>query len=298
MVDEKYDETYAAATIASGGTVGAIIPPSILLIIYGVTFGVSISDLFLAGIVPGIAMVLAMVVINTYVSSRHGYGLIGDWEFSVMQIFKTGWKAKIGLGTVVILLGGIFAGIFTPSEASSVAVFYILITGISTRRLSNIRKVVRASYTALLLLGTLMPIVIFAVLIQQNLSFLGVQEIVSEMVLSIGNEWVVIGVMCIIMLLTGSALSSVPNIVLTAPFLTPAALELGLDPVTWGVIFMISDAIGFITPPYGVNLYVISGLTDLDYIRVAYAALPYLFALIIIWVLFFLFPGLNILAPG
>lgn len=299
MVDEGYDSTYAAATVAAGGTVGAIIPPSILLIIYGVLFGVSITDLFIAGIVPGIAMVGGMVAVNSYLSSRTTYGVSShDFEFRPAEIALSTWKAKLGLGTIVILLGGIFLGFFTPSEASAVAVIYILLTGILARRIDGLDQIVRACFTSLLLIGVIMPVTVFAVLVQQNLSFLGVQTVVSDAILRLDSDWAIILAMMIIMLITGSLLSSVPNIVLTAPFLTPAAMELGLDPVTWGILFMMSDAIGFITPPYGLNLYVISGLTDIDYMKVAYAALPHLLVLIGIWTAFFLVPELNVLAPG
>ncbi|MCU4925067.1 TRAP transporter large permease [Halobacteria archaeon AArc-dxtr1] len=298
MAEEGYDETYAAATVAAGGTVGAIIPPSILLIIYGVLFDVSIQALFLAGVIPGLAMVAGMIAVNSYLSSRTEYGVSSyDFDFSPSGIVRSGWQAKLGLGTIIILLGGIFAGYFTPSEASAVAVVYILGMGILARRIDSLDQVVRASFTSLLLVGVIMPVTVFAVLVQQNLSYLGLQTIVSDAILSIGPDWQVMLVMMVIMLITGSLLSSVPNIVLTAPFLTPAAMELGLDPVTWGVLFMMSDAIGFITPPYGLNLYVISGLTDIDYVKVAYAALPHLFVLIAIWAAFFVFPGLNVLAP-
>lgn len=298
MVDEGYDDTYAAATVAAGGTVGAIIPPSILLIIYGVLFGVPITDLFLAGIVPGLAMVGGMVAVNTYLSSRTDYGVSSyDFEFSLTDVATSAWAAKLGLGTIVILLGGIFMGYFTPSEASAVAVVYILLTGVLAQRIDSVDQVVRACFTSLLLIGVIMPVTVFAVLVQQNLSFLGLQTIVADAILRLGSDWLVILVMMAIMLITGSMLSSVPNIVLTAPFLTPAAMELGLDPVTWGILFMMSDAIGFITPPYGLNLYVISGLTDIDYVKVAYAALPHLLVLIAIWAAFFIFPWLNVLAP-
>jgi C4-dicarboxylate transporter DctM subunit len=104
--------------------------------------------------------------------------------------------------------------------------------------------------------------------------------------------------MFFILLLTGMTLSSVPNMVLTAPLLAPAAFHLGLSPVMWGVVFLINDAIGFITPPYGLNLYIISSITGIDYIEVARAALPYMGILYLLWIAFFMFPEINVLAPS
>jgi C4-dicarboxylate transporter DctM subunit len=294
MVEEGYDRRYAAATVAAGGTVGAIIPPSILLIVYGVTFGVSIPDLFLAGVIPGLAMVAGLVIVNTVVSRRRGYGMdTASFDFDPGTVLRSAWRAKLGLGTIVVLLGGIFGGVFTPSEAAAVAVGYILLTGMLTNRTDDIDQVIRASFTSLILVGVIIPTVVFAVLIQQNLSFLGVQDLVAETILGLGNQWLIILAMIIILLITGSTLSSIPNIVLTAPLLTPVAITIGLDPVMWGVLFMMSDAIGFITPPYGLNLYVISGITGIDYVEVAYAGLSLLAVLIAVWIAFLLYPELN-----
>ncbi|APX97847.1 TRAP transporter large permease [Natronorubrum daqingense] len=297
MDDEGYDESYAAATIASGGIVGTVLPPSVLLIVYGVMYGVSVPDLFIAGIVPGIAILFGLVAVNTTLSWRNDYGQDSSaFEFQPWEIVQTAWQAKVGLGTIVILLGGIYIGIFTPSEAAAVAVFYILLMSVALGKITRLEQVVSASFTSLLLIGVILPIVVAAVAIQQNLSFLGIQEAVSEALLSLGSPWLVMLAMMLIMLATGSVLASVPNIALTVPLLTPAAMELGLDPVTWAIIFIISDAIGFITPPYGLNLYIISGITDIDYLRVTYDALPYLGMLIAVWALFFAVPELNVLA--
>ncbi|ELY55959.1 TRAP transporter large permease [Natronolimnohabitans innermongolicus] len=297
MDREGYDDSYAAATIASGGIVGTVLPPSVLLIVYGVMYGVSVPDMFIAGIVPGIAILIGLVVVNTALSQRHDYGMdSSEFEFQARRVLKTAWEAKVGLGTIVILLGGIYVGLFTPSEAAAVAVFYILLSAVALGKITRLEQVVSATFTSLLLIGVILPIVVVAVAIQQNLSYLGIQDAVSEAILSLGEPWLIILAMMVIMLATGSVLASVPNIALTVPLLTPAAMELGLDPVTWAIIFIISDAIGFITPPYGLNLYIISGITDIDYMEVTYEALPYLAMLIGVWSLFFIFPELNVLA--
>lgn len=284
LINDGYEESYAAGTIAAGGVLGAIIPPSILLIIYGVSFGVSIVDLFIAGALPGLAMLIVLVGINSVICRRNGYGTVTEFGLDPGAIARKGWEAKLGIGTIVVLLGGIFLGLFTPTESATVAVFYILVTAVATRKITSVDQVVRASFTSLILIGIIIPIVVTSILIQQSLSFLGIQTIISEAIIALNNEWLMIGAMILIMLISGSLLDSVPNLLITAPMLSAAATELGWGPITWGIIFMMSDSIGFITPPYGLNLYIISGIADINYIRVAYAALPHLIGLSSVWI--------------
>lgn len=297
MKEEGYKGSHAGATIAAGGTIGSVLPPSILLIIYGVLFGLSVPSLFIAGILPGLAMICILIGVNTVISHRRGYGeKAADYEFSLIDIGKTAWMARIGLGTVIILLGGIFAGIFTPSESAVVAVAYILITAYADGRIESFKEIADASITSLILVGVLMPVIVLAVLVQQNLSYVGFQKVVSDAILTLESRWAIIIAILFILMLTGSALASTPNIVLTAPLLAPVAFELGIDPITWGVIFIFSDAMGFITPPYGLNLYIMSGLTDIDYMVLAYNALPYLIGLFIVLTTLLVFPEVNFLA--
>jgi C4-dicarboxylate transporter DctM subunit len=295
MVEEGYNRPFAAGTIAAGGTLGAIIPPSILLIIYGVTFNVSVSKLFVAGIIPGIMMLCVLIGINVYTCHQRGYGETTESSTGALEIMRAAWNAKVGLGTIFILLGGIFLGFFTPSESAAVATIYIGLMGYLTGGLNNVAQYVRAGKTAAVLIGVLFPVVIMSILIQQNLSFLNIQKVISELIIGLGNDWFIMLAMISVMLVTGATLASVPNLVLTAPLLAGAASSIGLSPVSWGIIFMISDTIGFITPPYGLNLYIISGITDIDYIKIARKVAAYLIGLILVWVFFFIFPESNIL---
>jgi C4-dicarboxylate transporter DctM subunit len=176
-------------------------------------------------------------------------------------------------------------------------VFYIIVTGTITRRFVSTEPIIRSTMNSLLLVGVILPLVTFSTFVQQNLSFLGLDQIISQTIIGLGNFWLVAIVMIIIMLISGSVLASVPNLLLTAPLLAGAAAYLGLSPLEWGIAFLLSDMIGFITPPYGLNLYVISGISGIDYMEVAKYALPYLGVLMIIWFAFFFVPDINFLAP-
>ncbi|MFC6872118.1 TRAP transporter large permease [Halobellus marinus] len=284
MEEEGYKDTYAAGTIAAGGVLGAIIPPSILLIIYGVAFGVSIVELFKAGIAPGIAMLVVLIGINTYYSKKESYGSQTALGIDPGKVTKAAWNAKIGIGTIAILLGGIFAGIFTPTESAAVAVIYILALAVGTGRISSWGQIMRASFSSLLLLGVIIPMVVTSVLIQQSMSNMGLQTVIANAVIGLENQLLILVAILAVIWIAGTVMDATPNLLLTAPMLAPAAAEIGWGPVVWGMIFMMGDSVGFITPPYGLNLYIISGIAELDYIRVARAVVPYLLGLVAIWI--------------
>jgi len=284
MEDEGYKDTYAAGTIAAGGVLGAIIPPSILLIIYGVAFGVSIVELFKAGIAPGIGMLIVLIGINTYYSKRNSYGSQTSLGIDPLRTIKTAWKAKIGIGTIVILLGGIFVGIFTPTESAAVAVIYILALSVGTGRITSLEQVMRASFSSLLLLGVIIPMVVTSVLIQQSMSNLGLQTLIANAVIGLQHPYLILFAILAIIWIAGTVMDATPNLLLTAPMLAPAAADIGWGPIVWGMIFMMGDSVGFITPPYGLNLYIISGIAEIDYIRVARAVVPYLLGLVGVWI--------------
>jgi C4-dicarboxylate transporter DctM subunit len=172
---------------------------------------------------------------------------------------------------------------------------YIIISNLAVRKLS-LKESIQAMKNAITLTGVILPLLVSAILVQQGLSFVGLQDALGQSIANAGSNITTIILLSLVLLITGMTLSSVPNMILTAPMLAPAAYSIGLDPLAWGVIFLMNDAIGFITPPFGINLYVASRVSEIEYMKIARAAVPYVVMLYGLWIVFLLFPEINILA--
>ncbi len=291
MVKQGYDKNFSAATAAAGGTVGIIIPPSILFIVYGYLISLPISELFLAGIIPGILMVAVMMIACYIVSRRRNYGQIVPFKLSILRQTLPG--ASIGLFAIFIVLGGIYTGIFSPTEASAVTVVYCLLAGMLITRETKWRKLPDIFFRSGIIIGIIVPLVAVSIMMQEILAVIGAREFISMLLTGLGGFYTILFVMMGMVLAAGTLLESVPNTIILAPILAPIAVTIGVDPFHFAVIFLIGDAIGFITPPYGLNLYVASGITGLPYFGIVRQVLPYLISLLIIWVIVALVPELS-----
>ena len=291
MVKQGYEKNFSAATAAAGGTVGIIIPPSILFIVYGYLISLPISELFLAGIIPGILMVAVMMIACYIVSRRRAYGEIIPFELKKLR--KTFPGASIGIMAIFIVLGGIYAGIFSPTEASAVTVVYCLLAGLFVTRETKWKALPDIFFRSAIIIGIIVPLVAVSIMMQEILAVIGAKEFIEGLLTGLGGYYTILFVMMGMVLAAGTILESVPNTIILAPILAPIAVTIGVDPFHFAVIFLIGDAIGFITPPYGLNLYVASGITGLPYFQIVRQVLPYLFSLIFIWVVIALIPELS-----
>ena len=291
MCRQNYEKHFSAATAAAGGTVGIIIPPSILFIVYGYLIGLPISELFLAGIIPGIMMVLAMMVACYWVSRRRSYGVVHPFEKKEVQ--RTFPGASIGIVAIFIVLYGIYTGIFSPTEASAVTVVYCLLAGLLVTRETKWRKLPSIFFRSAVIIGIIVPLVAVSIMMQEILAVIGAKEFVEGILSQLGGYYVVLFCMMGMVLAAGTLLESVPNTIILAPILAPIAHGLGVDPFHFAVIFLIGDSIGFITPPYGLNLYVASGITGLPYFRIVRQVMPYLFSLLVVWGIVAMVPDLS-----
>lgn len=319
MVKGGYDERFSAATAASGGTVGIIIPPSIIFIVYGYLLNLPISDLFVAGIIPGVMMVFAMMIACWIVCSIKGWGHL--IKFDVVRVLKTAFGSWLGFFAIGLVLWGIYTGKFSPTEAAGVTVGFCVIVGVVSLPLFHLlgynklpeRSPELKSFTEMSLVegfkvteipkivmrsaqitGILAPMIAISVVMQQILSLLGANETIGGFVAGMGGHYPVLFTAMAIVFVAGMVLESLPVTIILAPILAPIAHSIGVDPVHFAVVFLVGGSIGFITPPYGLNLYVASGVTGVPYFRLLKYTVPYLISLIIVWLLVALVPDLSL----
>ncbi len=293
MVKAGYDKHFAAATAAAGGTVGIIIPPSIIFIVYGFLLGLSISDLFIAGVFPGILMCLCMMVAAYFVSRRNQWGTLT--KFDAKLTLKAAGRAYLGFFAIFIVIYGIYSGAFSPTEAAGVTVAFCLLAGLLITREITLKTLPDVILRSGRLTGLLAPMIAVSIVMQQILSLLGARDFFTGLMNSLGGGYyVVIFASMAIMLVAGCILESLPDTVIFAPILAPIAAAAGVNPYHFAVIFLLGDAIGFITPPYGLNLYVASGITGIPYFRLVRYVMPYFFSLLVAWVIIALWPALSI----
>ncbi|MGO2504306.1 MAG: TRAP transporter large permease [Cobetia marina] len=292
MVKNGYDERFAAATAASGGTVGIIIPPSIIFIVYGFMMNLSISDLFIAGMVPGALMVIAMMVACYLVARRNGWGQLQPFKAGVSA--KLARKAYLGFATIGVVVYGIYSGKFSPTEAAAITVGFTMIAGLLITREISLKKLPTIMLRSGQIAGMLAPLIAISVVMQQLLSVLGAGQALSDMLSGIDNYYLTLGTCMLIILLAGMILESLPVTIILAPILAPIAQQAGVDPIHFSVIFLVGAAIGFVTPPFGLNLYVASSITGISYVRLVKYVIPYFIALMACWLAICLIPSLSL----
>ena len=274
-----YDPASAASLIAASGTIGVVIPPSVPMIIYAVIAQQSVSELFLNGFLPGLAMGLGLMAIAITQAYKRQYPK--GTPFSLATIWRTLKSASWGLMTPVIILGGIFSGIFTPSEAAVVAVNYALLVSLFIYRDLKLSDVYRILIRSAITTSVIMLVIATSAVLSWTLSSWQVPGAIAEAVLSISTDPYVIMLLVVgIILLTGVFLETASALIILTPVLLPLVIQLGIDPIHFGLIIVVGLAIGMITPPVAINLYVASSVTQLPLERITQAIIPYLLGLI------------------
>jgi C4-dicarboxylate transporter DctM subunit len=297
MKRDGYDVPFAAGITAAGGALGSLIPPSNLLIIYGLVSDTSIPRLFLAGILPGI-LITGLLMITTYLIARkRGYGGGGD-AFSWRPFLKAAWDGKWSIGAPVLILGGIYGGIFTPSEAAGVAVFYSLIVGLFIYRELTLKKIIEALRFTALLTGILI-IIAPTLAFGQLTAFYDVPTAVQEGITSItDNKYLILIMVGVFYIFIGTFMESLAQIVLFTAVFLPLMLSLGVDPVMFGIFTVITCEIGFLTPPLGGNLSVAARISGVSLERISVAVVPFILAYIIGLLVLIAFPELSVFLPN
>jgi C4-dicarboxylate transporter DctM subunit len=293
MAKKKYDAGFAAALAASAGSLGVIIPPSISFVVYGVMTGVSIGELFTAGIVPGILLGLGMIVLSYWVAKKRNYpkGEKMPWN-RVFAIFKDAiWAVMVP----VIILGGIYGGVFTPTEAAAVAGVYSLVVGKFIYK-ELTRETLRSAFRdAVLVNGAVTFMIGLSMAFARYLTMAGIPRLITEMLLQITDSgWITLLIINIILLITGCFIDNISGAIILTPILLPIVQSFGVDAVHFGVIITVGLAIGFITPPYGPNLFVASAISGVSLEPIVRNI--WMFCLVLTVIFFFItyIPGISL----
>jgi len=297
MRKEGYDVPFAAAVTAVSSTIGPIIPPSIHLVIYGAIAEVSVADLFIAGIIPGLALGFSLMV-TIYILAVSGVERCPlRARQSLQQIWQSFNNASLSLFAPVIILGGILIGVVTPTEAGVIAVVYTLFLGVIYRELDckkvviALKRTVRTTAVVMFLLATAR---VFAWLITVE----RVPEMLSEaMFLFTDNKTAILILVCLGLLIIGTVESASANLIIVTPILVSIALALQIDLVHLGLVSVFALMIGLITPPIGTSLYIVSEVANIPFEKVVRATLIYLIPLITVLLMLAFFPQITLFLP-
>lgn len=297
MKKAGYDAETAAAITAASATIGPIIPPSLPMVIYGVSADVSIGGLFLAGVVPGLLMAGALAAMVTVVATRRN---LPRHAFPGFRDLWTAYKrAHWALMTPVILFGGMMAGIMTPTEAAAVATVYALVLGLFVYREFNLRDLPKLAVNTVETTGMVLALVMTAAALAWCLSIARVPQLVTPLIVdSVGNPLVFLLIVNVVLLFIGCFMEALAAMLILIPILTPIAAQLGISPIQFGLIFVLNLMLGTITPPVGVVLFITSRIAGISFEAMSRAIVPWLIPLLAVLVACSLWPPLTTALPS
>lgn len=286
MIKSGYRPGFSSGLIASAGSLGVVIPPSIPMVIYASSANVSVTALFMAGIIPGLLIGFLLIGYAWFIG-RKEENMVVESTPSMREALSTIYDAKWALLVPVIILGGIYGGVFTPTEAAAVAVFYGLIVGLFLYRELSLKSLYSILAESALVTATIMVIVGTATIFGRVLTIERIPVQLADFVMEvISNPLMLLLMINILLLIIGTFMETLAAIIILTPILLPIATSVGVNPVHFGIIMIVNLAIGMITPPVGVNLFVASRVARLSLEKVMRSAVPFLlvmlFALLLI----------------
>lgn len=300
MLKAGYSKDTSAGLVAAAGALGPIIPPSIPMIIYGVTMNLSIPAMFIAGVVPGIVIAVALSVVNIFFAYRNPEvrRLAGTLKFDFKLSLKLFWKALGALGLPVLILGGIYGGVFTPTESAAVGIVYALIVGFALGEL-KVKDLPRILISSLKTSTMVNFIIAAASLFSWVVSKSQIGAVISNAFINLvgGSQTMYLFVLVLVLLLVGCLMDNVAATLILAPILIPVGITLGCNELHIGLLFCICLVVGFVTPPFGYNLFTAVSISGLNFKQIVKGSLPFLITEILLLFVFAFVPGLITWLP-
>lgn len=297
MINKGYHRNFAGAVSSVSGELGIIIPPSVPLILYGVTTNTSIGDLFMAGITPGIVIVISLIILVYVIAKKRGYEK--EKKATLAETWKAFKDAILALLMPIIILGGIYGGIFTPTEAAVVAVLYAFIIGAFVYReikLNNLFEIfVSSGITSAIVLFIIANAGIFGLVLSRE----NIPAMVANFFANItDNPIIFLLLINLLLILVGMFMETSASVIILAPLLTPVAISMGIDPVHFGIIMIVNLALGMCTPPLGVNLFISCQIANVKLTSITRALIPFYFVLIGVLLLLSYVPIISMWLPN
>lgn len=301
MIKAGYSRETSAGLVAAAGALGPIIPPSIPMIIYGVTMNLSIPAMFVAGVVPGLVIALALSAVNVLFAFKNPKVLeyAKTVRFNLKYSLKMLWKALSALGLPVLILGGIYGGIFTPTEAAAVGIVYALIVGFALGEL-KVKDLPQILISSLKTSTMVNFIIAAASLFSWVIAKSQIGSVISDSFINLvgGSRSLYLLILVLVLLVVGCLMDNIAATLILAPILIPVGISLGCNALHIGTLFCICLVVGFVTPPFGYNLFTAVSVSGLNFNQVVKGTLPFVLTEIVLLFLFAYVPGIITWLPG
>ncbi len=298
MVSKGYDKVFSGALISASGTVGVIIPPSIPMVVYAIAAGVSVTGMFAAGIIPGFLVGVVLSAYTIIYSKKHGY-TGDDTIITFQEKVKIVIEAIPALLVPIIVLGGIYGGIFTPTEAAAFAVVYGLFVSLFIYRGVTIKELPAIAFNSVLICSTVLVIIGTSSGFGRILTITQVPVTIAEFILSLtSNKIVIMLLINALLLVVGTFMETNASIIILVPILLPVVQQVGIHPIQFGVIMVLNLAIGFVTPPLGANLFMACQISKIQFDDIAREIWPWIIVLCIVLLLITFIPQLTLFMVG
>ena len=298
MLEKGYSKSFTLALIATAGSIGVIIPPSIPMVIYGVSTSTSISSLFMAGFLPGILIGISLILVSYLYCKKQGWKG-SERKYTAAEKLEAIWDAKWALLNPIIILGGIYVGIFTPTEAAAVAAVYAFVCGAFIYREFHIKEMFATIGSACSTTGTTMVIIGCATAFTKILTIEKIPGAITNGIISFTDNGILILLLInVLLLIVGCFMDTTPAMMVLAPILLPIATQFGVDPIHFGIVMVVNLAIGFITPPLGINLFVASRVGRSDLETVCSGIIKFILVMIVDLLLITYIPAISMTLPN